>query len=36
MPVAVCWPAYDEHAAEHARLLDPTLASVVERLGTLT
>lgn len=35
MSVAVCQAAYDEHAAEYARLLDPTLAGVVERLVEL-
>jgi SAM-dependent methyltransferase len=33
--VAGCRAAYDEHAAEYARLLDPTLAGVVERLAEL-
>jgi SAM-dependent methyltransferase len=33
--VARCRAAYDEHAAEYARLLDPTLAGMVERLAEL-
>jgi SAM-dependent methyltransferase len=33
--VAACRAAYDEHAAEYARLLDPTLAGLVERLAEL-
>lgn len=35
MSLAVCQGAYDQHAAEYARLLDPTLAGVVERLVEL-
>jgi SAM-dependent methyltransferase len=35
LSVARCRAAYDEHAAEYARLLDPTLAGVVERLAEL-
>jgi SAM-dependent methyltransferase len=34
--VAACRAAYDEHAAEYARLLDPTLAGLVERMAELT
>jgi SAM-dependent methyltransferase len=33
LSVARCRAAYDEHAAEYARLLDPTLAGMVERLA---
>jgi SAM-dependent methyltransferase len=33
--VAACRAAYDEHAAEYARLLDPTLAGLVERMAEL-
>jgi SAM-dependent methyltransferase len=33
--VARCRAAYDQHAAEYARLLDPTLACVVERVAEL-
>jgi SAM-dependent methyltransferase len=33
--VAACQSAYDEHAAEYARLLDPTLAGLVERMVEL-
>jgi ubiquinone/menaquinone biosynthesis C-methylase UbiE len=35
LSVARCRAAYDEHAAEYARLLDPTLAGMVERLAEL-
>jgi SAM-dependent methyltransferase len=34
--VARCRAAYDQHAAEYARLLDPTLAGMVERLAELS
>jgi SAM-dependent methyltransferase len=33
--LAACRTAYDEHAAEYARLLDPTLAGLVDRLAAL-
>jgi SAM-dependent methyltransferase len=33
--VAACRAAYDEQAAEYARLLDPTLAGLVERMAEL-
>jgi ubiquinone/menaquinone biosynthesis C-methylase UbiE len=33
--VAACRAAYDEHATEYARLLDPTLAGLVERMAEL-
>jgi SAM-dependent methyltransferase len=33
--VAACRAAYDEHAAEYARLLDPTLAGLAERMAEL-
>jgi SAM-dependent methyltransferase len=33
--LSICQAAYDEHAAEYARSLDPTLASSVERLVEL-
>jgi SAM-dependent methyltransferase len=33
--VAACRAAYDEHADEYARFLDPTLAGLVERLAEL-
>jgi SAM-dependent methyltransferase len=33
--VAGCRAAYDAHAAEYARVLDPTLTSMVERLAEL-
>jgi SAM-dependent methyltransferase len=35
LSVAGCRAAYDEHAAQYARLLDPTLNGVVERLAEL-
>jgi SAM-dependent methyltransferase len=35
LSIAGCRAAYDEHAADYARLLDPTLAGVVERLTEL-
>ncbi|HEY3021043.1 MAG TPA: methyltransferase domain-containing protein [Solirubrobacteraceae bacterium] len=35
LSVAGCRAAYDAHAADYARVLDPTLAGVVERLADL-